>query len=98
MADQFKNYIGGEWVEPSNGQYFENRNPAKQSDLIGLWPRSTREDVDRAVAAAKAAFPAWSRTPAGRPPRPQQRGARGRPIPLPPPGAGGGGVRQRQRL
>jgi len=64
MADQFKNYIGGEWVEPSNGQYFENRNPAKQSDLIGLWPRSTREDVDRAVAAAKAAFPDWSRTPA----------------------------------
>jgi acyl-CoA reductase-like NAD-dependent aldehyde dehydrogenase len=64
MADQFKNFIGGEWVEPSNGQYFENRNPAKQSDLIGLWPRSTREDVDRAVEAAKAAFPAWSRLPA----------------------------------
>jgi aldehyde dehydrogenase (NAD+) len=64
MADQFKNFIGGEWVEPSNGQYFENRNPAKQSDLIGLWPRSTREDVDRAVAAAKAAFPEWSRMPA----------------------------------
>ena len=64
MADQFKNFIGGEWVEPSNGQYFENRNPAKQSDLIGLWPRSTREDVDRAVAAARAAFPEWSRMPA----------------------------------
>jgi aldehyde dehydrogenase (NAD+) len=64
MADQFKNFIGGEWVEPSNGQYFENRNPAKQSDLIGMWPRSTREDVDRAVAAAQAAFPEWSRTPA----------------------------------
>ncbi|HEX6908801.1 MAG TPA: aldehyde dehydrogenase family protein [Longimicrobium sp.] len=64
MADQFKNYIGGEWVEPSNGQYFENRNPAKQSDLIGLWPRSAREDVDRAVAAAREAFTDWSRTPA----------------------------------
>lgn len=64
MADPFKNFIGGQWVEPSNGQYFENRNPAKQSDLIGLWPRSTREDVDRAVAAAQAAFPEWSRTPA----------------------------------
>ncbi|HEX6040601.1 aldehyde dehydrogenase family protein [Longimicrobium sp.] len=64
MADQFKNFIGGAWVEPSNGQYFENRNPAKQSDLIGLFPRSTREDVDRAVAAAQAAFPEWSRTPA----------------------------------
>lgn len=64
MADQFKNFIDGEWVAPSSGKYFENRNPAKQSDLIGMWPRSGREDVDRAVAAAKAAFPEWSRTPA----------------------------------
>jgi alpha-ketoglutaric semialdehyde dehydrogenase len=64
MADQHKNFIGGEWVQPSSGQYFENRNPAKQSDLIGLWPRSGREDVDRAVQAAKAAFPEWSRMPA----------------------------------
>src|SRR5687768_7294767 len=64
MADKFRNYIGGEWVEPSTGEYFENRNPAKQSDLIGLFPRSGREDVDRAAAAAKAAFPDWSRTPA----------------------------------
>jgi alpha-ketoglutaric semialdehyde dehydrogenase len=64
MADTFKNYIGGEWVEPSTGEYFENRNPAKQSDLIGRFPRSSREDVDRAAAAAKAAFLDWSRTPA----------------------------------
>jgi alpha-ketoglutaric semialdehyde dehydrogenase len=64
MADKFKNFIGGQWVEPSTGEYFENRNPAKQSDLIGMWPRSGREDVDRAAAAAKEAFPAWSRLPA----------------------------------
>ncbi|HEU4451995.1 MAG TPA: aldehyde dehydrogenase family protein [Longimicrobium sp.] len=64
MADKFKNFIGGQWVEPSTGEYFENRNPAKQSDLIGMWPRSGREDVDRAVAAASEAFPAWSRLPA----------------------------------
>src|SRR5687768_13755044 len=64
MADKFRNYIGGEWVEPSTGEYFENRNPAKQSDLIGMFPRSGREDVDRAVAAAKDAFTDWSRTPA----------------------------------
>jgi len=64
MADKFKNFIGGQWVEPSTGEYFENRNPAKQSDLIGLWPRSGREDVDRAAAAAREAFPAWSRLPA----------------------------------
>jgi acyl-CoA reductase-like NAD-dependent aldehyde dehydrogenase len=64
MADTFKNFIGGEWVEPSTGQYFENRNPAKQKDLIGMFPRSGREDVDRAVAAARDAFVDWSRTPA----------------------------------
>ncbi|HEU0015307.1 MAG TPA: aldehyde dehydrogenase family protein [Longimicrobium sp.] len=64
MADKFRNFIGGQWVEPSSGGYFENRNPAKQSDLIGLWPRSTRDDVDRAVEAARAAFPDWARTPA----------------------------------
>ena len=64
MADKFKNYIGGEWVEPSTGEYFENRNPARNSDLIGLWPRSGKEDVDRAAAAAKAAFETWRLTPA----------------------------------
>jgi aldehyde dehydrogenase (NAD+) len=64
MADKFKNFIGGEWVEPSAGEYFENRNPARWSEVIGLWPRSGQDDVDRAVAAAKEAFPAWARTPA----------------------------------
>jgi acyl-CoA reductase-like NAD-dependent aldehyde dehydrogenase len=64
MADKHKNFIGGKWVEPSTGEYFENRNPAKRSDLIGLWPRSGREDVDRAVAAAQAGFEVWRRTPA----------------------------------
>ncbi|HEX5724873.1 MAG TPA: aldehyde dehydrogenase family protein, partial [Longimicrobiaceae bacterium] len=64
MADKFRNFIGGRWVEPSTGEYFENRNPARQSDLIGLWPRSGREDVDRAVEAAQQAFAAWRATPA----------------------------------
>jgi alpha-ketoglutaric semialdehyde dehydrogenase len=64
MADTFKNFIGGEWVAPSTGQYFENRNPARQSDLIGMWPRSGKEDVDRAAAAAKRAQAEWAATPA----------------------------------
>src|SRR3954469_22548520 len=64
MADTFRNFIGGEWVEPSGGQYFENRNPARNSDLIGMWPRSGKEDVDRAAAAAKRAFEGWRVTPA----------------------------------
>jgi aldehyde dehydrogenase (NAD+) len=64
MADKHKNFIAGEWVEPATGEYFENRNPAKQSDLIGLFPRSGGEDVERAVAAAKRGFEVWRRTPA----------------------------------
>jgi alpha-ketoglutaric semialdehyde dehydrogenase len=59
-----RNFIGGEWVEPSTGEYFENRNPARRSDLIGLWPRSGKEDVERAVAAARDGFEVWRRTPA----------------------------------
>jgi alpha-ketoglutaric semialdehyde dehydrogenase len=64
MSNKHKNFINGEWVEPSAGEYFENRNPARWNDLIGLWPKSSQADVDRAAAAARAAFPAWSRTPA----------------------------------
>ncbi len=64
MPDKHKNFIGGEWTKPLTGEYFENRDPAKQSDLIGLWPRSGREDVDRAVEAARQGFETWRRTPA----------------------------------
>jgi alpha-ketoglutaric semialdehyde dehydrogenase len=54
------NYIDGEWVPASNGQTFENRNPANTDDLIGHFPKSPREDAKRAIDAAHAAFPAWS--------------------------------------
>lgn len=64
MAEKHKNFIGGEWTEPAGGEYFENRNPARRSEVIGLWPRSGKADVDRAVAAAKRGFETWSRTPA----------------------------------
>jgi len=64
MAKKFKNFIGGQWVEPTTGDYFENRNPANNDDLIGLWPRSGRDDVARAVESAKKGFEIWRRTPA----------------------------------
>jgi acyl-CoA reductase-like NAD-dependent aldehyde dehydrogenase len=64
MAETYRNFIGGEWVEPASGEHFENRNPARQSDLIGLWPRSGKEDVERAVEAARKGFETWRRTPA----------------------------------
>jgi aldehyde dehydrogenase (NAD+) len=61
---QFKNFIAGAWVEPDSGEYFENRNPADRNDLIGMFPRSTSSDVDRAVESAKRGFPQWKTTPA----------------------------------
>jgi aldehyde dehydrogenase (NAD+) len=64
MAKNYKNFIGGEWVEPSTGEYFENRNPADQSDLIGLWPRSGKKDVERAVESARRGFEVWRKMPA----------------------------------
>ncbi|HZH91141.1 MAG TPA: aldehyde dehydrogenase family protein [Pyrinomonadaceae bacterium] len=62
----YSNYIGGEWVAASGGEYFENVNPADTRDVIGRFPVSQAEDVERAVAAAKAAAEGWRRMPAPR--------------------------------
>src|SRR5262245_50658848 len=64
MAKNFSNLIGGEWVAPASGEYFENRNPADCSDLNGLWPRSNSTDLERAVESAQRGFEIWRRTPA----------------------------------
>ena len=59
-----KNYINGEWVETSTKKGIENRNPANTDDLVGIFPASSAEDVNRAVEAAKGAFDKWRLTPA----------------------------------
>ena len=64
MAKTFKNLIGGRWVAPSTGAYFDNRNPANTGDLIGRFPDSGPADIHAAVNSARAAFAGWSRTPA----------------------------------
>src|SRR5436190_18939079 len=60
----FKNFINGKWVEPATGEHFENRNPANHKELIGLFPKSGREDVENAVAVAKEAYKSWRLVPA----------------------------------
>jgi aldehyde dehydrogenase (NAD+) len=62
----YKNFIDGEWVEASTGQTFENRNPADSRDVIGIFQRSGKADVDSAIAAAKQAFSKWRLIPAPR--------------------------------
>jgi len=62
----FSNWIGGESRPSHSGELFENRNPADRDDVIGLFPQSTTEDADAAVAAAAAAFDSWRLVPAPR--------------------------------
>lgn len=57
-----KNYINGELVEPGSKKYIDNIDPSR-GKVYSLIPDSNEEDVDLAVASAKAAFPAWSVTP-----------------------------------
>ncbi len=64
MAERFRNWIGGEWVDAKNGETFISTNPADPADALGAFPRSTAEDVAAAVEAADRAFRDWSRTPA----------------------------------
>ena len=59
----FQNYIGGEWVDASGDETFETTNPAT-GETIGSFPKSTVEDVDRAVEAAKEAYESWRLVPA----------------------------------
>ena len=62
----FKNFINGEWVESSTGETFENRNPADTRDVVGIFQKSAKADVDAAVDAAKRAFTRWRLVPAPR--------------------------------
>ena len=57
------NFIGGEFRAPVSGLYFDDVNPAT-TEVIAEVPDSDERDIDNAVRAAKAAFPAWSKTPA----------------------------------
>ncbi len=63
MPKQFKNYINGEWVDAISGETFENIDPSNITEILGLFPRSKKEDVDKAVAAALAAFNEWKNVP-----------------------------------
>jgi alpha-ketoglutaric semialdehyde dehydrogenase len=60
----YHNLIGGEWVPAASGKTTLNLNPADHSDVVGSFPTSSAEDVNKAVAAAKKAFVTWRLVPA----------------------------------
>ena len=55
-----ENFIGGSWTEASTAA--PNVNPSNTRDIVGEYARGTRDDANRAIEMAKAAFPAWSRS------------------------------------
>ena len=60
-ASRYENFIGGEWVPPVKGQYFENPTPVTGRTFTEV-ARGTAEDIELALDAAHGAAPAWGRT------------------------------------
>ena len=58
---RYDNYIGGQWVAPAQGRYFENPTPVTGQVFCEV-ARSSEEDVEKALDAAHAAAPAWGKT------------------------------------
>lgn len=64
LARHALNLIGGAWMPAASGETFPVLNPAAPRDVLGAFPASGAADVQAAVEAAQAAFPAWSAMPA----------------------------------
>jgi aldehyde dehydrogenase len=60
---RYENWIGGKWVPPTKGQYFENVTPITGKQFTEA-AKGTPEDIELALDAAHAAAPAWGKTPA----------------------------------
>ncbi len=58
---RYDNWIGGQWVAPAKGQYFENISPVTGNPFCEV-ARSTAQDIEHALDAAHAAAPAWGKT------------------------------------
>ena len=61
FKSRYQNYIGGEWIAPVKGMYFENITPVTGKAFCEV-ARSTAEDIEVALDAAHAAAPAWGKT------------------------------------
>ncbi|VXB87011.1 acetaldehyde dehydrogenase ExaC [Maribacter litoralis] len=59
FKNQYENYIGGKWIAPSKGEYFDNISPVDGKSFTKI-PRSTSEDIEKAIDAAWKAAPSWN--------------------------------------
>lgn len=62
-AKFYSNLINGNWHAPG-AAVLQNHNPADYNEVVGFFPMATLEDTNQAIASARAALPAWSKTPA----------------------------------
>src|SRR5438552_16724110 len=60
---RYDHFINGKWVAPSGGEYFDNYSPI-DGKVFTQAARGNAQDIDKAIDAALAAFPAWSKTAA----------------------------------
>src|SRR6266576_3228774 len=60
MTVALKNFVGGEWVDGAG--LTRNINPSNTKDVVGEYAKADKAQTEKAIAAAKAAFPAWSRS------------------------------------
>lgn len=63
LESRYGNFIGGEFVPPADGKYFDNISPVTGKAYVEI-PRSSEKDIARALDAAHGAAPAWGKTPA----------------------------------
>jgi aldehyde dehydrogenase len=64
FKERYDHYIGGAWVAPSNGDYFDNISPI-DGKVFTRAARGNAKDIDLAIDAASEAFKTWSKTSAG---------------------------------
>src|SRR2546425_10029600 len=62
--NNYRNFIGGKWIESASSKTVNNINPANTTEVIGTNRQATREEARAAVESASAAFHDWRRTPA----------------------------------
>jgi aldehyde dehydrogenase (NAD+) len=64
MTERIENLINGVWKGAASGRTLTSLNPADAREVVAIAPASSAREVDDAVAAARAAWPAWRRLPA----------------------------------
>jgi acyl-CoA reductase-like NAD-dependent aldehyde dehydrogenase len=63
MADKYKLYINGEWIDSDSGETFTRVNPADPDEVLGEFQKGNENDVKKAIDAAENAFEKWSENP-----------------------------------